>query len=199
MKKFFYQALMLLVAFTYVACDETKEVSKYDNWQDRNEAFIDSLANVFETQTDHGGLGRLADFHDQRYYVYYKIMEEGDNTKQRPYYNSTVNAYYRGMLIDEAVFALSKDKYYTRLWENLTVFDYNFTSHNPDPEFDGTTQFTVSGVVNGWVAALQWMYPGARWELYIPWQCAYGESGSGEIPGYSTLIFDLELVSVEEY
>ena len=37
---------------------------------------------------------------------------------------------------------------------------------------------------------------GSKWQLYIPYELAYGERQAGQIPPYSTLIFDLELVSI---
>ena len=37
---------------------------------------------------------------------------------------------------------------------------------------------------------------GSKWQLYIPYELAYGERQAGQIPPYSTLVFDLELVSI---
>jgi FKBP-type peptidyl-prolyl cis-trans isomerase FklB len=50
-------------------------------------------------------------------------------------------------------------------------------------------------VVAGWTEVLQRMKVGERWEIYIPWQQGYGSSVSAA-PAYSTLIFDLNLVSI---
>lgn len=56
MNKKIYLLPILLLALVFTSCEETKEVSRYDNWQARNEAFIDSLYNVYTTEADHGGL-----------------------------------------------------------------------------------------------------------------------------------------------
>ena len=48
MNKKIYLLPILLLALVFVSCEETKEVSIYDNWQERNEAFIDSLRNYDE-------------------------------------------------------------------------------------------------------------------------------------------------------
>jgi FKBP-type peptidyl-prolyl cis-trans isomerase FklB len=57
----------------------------------------------------------------------------------------------------------------------------------------------VSGVIAGWTEALQLMKPGAKWQIVIPADLAYGERGAGhEIGPNSTLVFDVELVSVEK-
>lgn len=199
MKRKIYLLPFFFAVLAFVACDETKEAGKYDNWRERNEAFMDSLANVYDTAPNHGGLGCYKDSRDQRQKIYYKVIETGDATIPSPYLTSTVSTYYRGMLINEAVFGTSTDKYYYRLYKDLDIFDSNFTELNPNSDFDGTTEFAVNGVINGWSELLQHMHPGDRWEMYIPWQSAYGSSGSGSILGYSALIFDVTLESVEKY
>lgn len=50
----------------------------------------------------------------------------------------------------------------------------------------------------GWTVALQHMVEGDKYEVWIPQQLAYGASDNGDIPAYSTLIFEIELVSVDE-
>lgn len=56
----------------------------------------------------------------------------------------------------------------------------------------------VSGVIRGWVEALQLMPVGSKWRLFIPSDLGYGDRGAGEgaIPGGATLIFDIELLSI---
>lgn len=196
----------VLLAVVFTACEETEEQGKYYNWRERNEAFIDSLQQVYDAKTDL----ELRVIKDNRSgnNIFYKILNEGDITKKRPYSTSTVNAYYRGMFIDEAVFnAFPNEKYYTKLYKELYVFTSateSFAGDNPDPLIDATHSFVLnaSTLSSGFSEAIQWMYPGARWEIYLPYQTtAYGSSGSndGKIPGYSTLIFDLTLESIAEY
>ena len=50
-KKIYLLPLLLLVALFTTSCEQTKEVGKYDNWQARSEAFIDSIADVYAAQT----------------------------------------------------------------------------------------------------------------------------------------------------
>lgn len=71
---------------------------------------------------------------------------------------------------------------------------------DPGP-FDSPTKFVIQtfitvGGVSGWAEILQRMRVGERWLVYIPWELAYGASGTDDIPGYSTLIFDMQLEEI---
>jgi FKBP-type peptidyl-prolyl cis-trans isomerase FklB len=57
--------------------------------------------------------------------------------------------------------------------------------------------FGVNQVIAGWTEALKLMPVGSQWELYIPYNLAYGERAMGaNIPAYSTLIFTIELLEI---
>ena len=100
----------------------------------------------------------------------YKIIKEG--TGKIPTASDSVECHYEGKLIDGTKFDSSYDR-------------------------KQTATFGVTQVIPGWVEALQLMPEGSKWELYIPYNLAYGERGAGQfIPQYSTLIFDIELVKV---
>lgn len=100
----------------------------------------------------------------------YMVLTEG-NGKQ-PKATDRVQCHYEGKLIDG------------------TVFDSSIRRGEP-------AVFGVSQVIAGWVEALQLMSEGAKWRLFIPQQMAYGAHGAGEnIPPYSALIFDVELIKV---
>jgi FKBP-type peptidyl-prolyl cis-trans isomerase FklB len=102
----------------------------------------------------------------------YKILRKGDGPK--PSASDKVKTHYHGTLIDG------------------TVFDSSVQRGEP-------ISFPVGGVIPGWVEALQLMPVGSKWRLFIPYQLAYGEQGSGpSIPPYSALIFDVELLGIEK-
>jgi FKBP-type peptidyl-prolyl cis-trans isomerase FklB len=101
----------------------------------------------------------------------YKILEEGTGKKPGP--NDTVTVDYEGTL------------------ENGTVFDSSYKRGQP-------ATFPVSGVIAGWVEALQLMNVGSTWMLYIPPQLAYGERGAGDVIGPNQkLIFKVHLISIQ--
>lgn len=181
-----YLLPLLLLAVLFASCEETKEVSKYDNWRPRNQAFLDSLQNVYNTKPDHGGLKYFVPFTDSNMKIYYKEID-ANSTGVRPVIPNVVSAFYRGTL-------------YTG-----EKFDQNFTEEEPGP-FASPTNFWVNPIdmlkppyiipVMGWIEALQNMRVGERWIVYLPWQMGYGESGKESIPGYSVLIFDIQLQGI---
>jgi FKBP-type peptidyl-prolyl cis-trans isomerase FklB len=103
----------------------------------------------------------------------YKVIKAG--TGKKPKADDTVTVNYRGTLI------------------NGTEFDSSYKRGQP-------ATFPVSGgIIRGWTEALQLMGEGAKWELFIPSNLAYGERGtSGMIGPNATLIFEIELVSIKE-
>ncbi|MFV0586432.1 FKBP-type peptidyl-prolyl cis-trans isomerase [Bacteroides reticulotermitis] len=195
MKKYILLRLLFtqcLLLFT--SCDETEEVNKYADWRNRNEAFIDSLKSVYDAKTD-PELIQIIPYAEKNYPIYAKKLKTV-TSGETPLYTDSVYTYYRGLLINEAVFgAVTTPRYYTKLYQSLDVFDKNFEGEEPNA-FESPTKFLVNGVVAGWREVLQRMKVGERWEVYIPWQQGYGSSVSGTIPAYSTLIFDVNLVSI---
>jgi FKBP-type peptidyl-prolyl cis-trans isomerase len=100
----------------------------------------------------------------------YKVEVAGKGKK--PKATDTVVVHYEGRLIDGKVF----DSSYER---------------------GQTISFPLDGVIPGWTEGLQHMGEGAKHELYIPYQLAYGEAGiPGTIPRKATLVFVVELVKV---
>ncbi len=100
----------------------------------------------------------------------YKVIKEGNG--KAPGLKDTVSVNYLGTLIDG------------------TEFDNSYRRKTP-------ATFRVDSVIRGWTEALQMMKEGAKWELYIPAELAYGERGAGsKIPPNSPLIFEVEVISV---
>ncbi|MEE1223565.1 MAG: FKBP-type peptidyl-prolyl cis-trans isomerase, partial [Bacteroidaceae bacterium] len=57
-------------------------------------------------------------------------------------------------------------------------------------------EFAANQVIPGWTEALTHMPVGSKWELYIPQDLAYGSHATGNIPAYSTLVFEVELLEI---
>ena len=101
----------------------------------------------------------------------YKVITAG--TGRKPTITDKVLCHYRGTFVDGKEF----DSSYTR-GEPIT--------------------FPLTGVIKGWTQALQLMPVGSKWKLFIPSDIAYGEFGKGDIGPNTVLLFDIELISIEE-
>src|SRR3990167_1004245 len=100
----------------------------------------------------------------------YKVIRQGQGEK--PKASDTVTVNYEGTLIDG------------------TELDSSYKRGEP-------ASFTVSGVISGWVEALQLMPVGSVWELFIPANLAYGERGAPPAIGPDqTLVFKVELLAI---
>nr|WP_319401528.1 FKBP-type peptidyl-prolyl cis-trans isomerase [uncultured Carboxylicivirga sp.] len=101
----------------------------------------------------------------------YEVINEGTGAK--PSAADQVECHYHGTLIDG------------------TVFDSSVQRGEP-------ATFPVSGVIQGWVEALQLMPVGSKWRLAVPSELAYGERGAGQaIAPHTTLIFEVELLAIK--
>lgn len=101
----------------------------------------------------------------------YEVITQGTGAK--PADTSKVKVHYEGFLLNGKKFDSSRDR--------------------GEP-----ISFGLNQVIRGWTEGVQLMPVGSRYKLYIPYNLAYGEQGAGEaIPGGSTLIFDVELLGIE--
>lgn len=221
-KSFFIPFLLVALAFAFAACEETTEPGAYDNWRERNDAFIDSLDAIAgenylvwrnpstRVTTDLGQtsmtLGELyaVEVQDggtslQSNYAYAKkLVDNPDGT--RLLYTDNVEMFYRGTYI------------------NGVQFDGNFEGYGAldqqiplDPaqmkwptDFDVPATMSVGGLVGGASWVLQHARTGERWMIYIPYNVGYGESdytsmySSSTIPGCSALTFDFVIGDIVE-
>lgn len=100
----------------------------------------------------------------------YRVVEKGTGAK--PKLSDTVSVHYRGTLID------GKE------------FDSSHRGGQP-------ASFQVSNIIKGWQEALPMMPEGAKWQVFVPPDLAYGTQGSGGVIGpNATLIFDIELLAI---
>ena len=101
----------------------------------------------------------------------YKVIKQGEGKK--PLASDTVTVNYRGTLI------------------NGEEFDSSYKRGMP-------ATFPVNGVIKGWQEALPLMKEGAKWQIYVPSELAYGPQGAGaNIGPNETLIFDIELLNIK--
>lgn len=190
---------VLTIGFSSCAKD-TEVVDPYANWKERNEQFLDSIAEVaanppageiwdkyenykidFEDPISSSMLPYQYKVYD---YVYVKYATEADIFRgNEPLINfgDTVSLAYQGFLINDVRF---DGNYYGTFDKQVTD---NFTKF-------GVAENNEISYVVGWTTALMHMQPDMsdKATVYIPYQMGYGETGKGDvIRGYSTLIFEM--------
>jgi len=101
--------------------------------------------------------------------VQYRIIKKGNGKK--PSATDTVKVHYKGTLVDGQ------------------EFDSSYKRNEP-------MTFPVNGVIRGWQEILPMMPVGSTWNVVIPPEMAYGPRGQGAIGPNSTLVFDIELLSI---
>lgn len=100
----------------------------------------------------------------------YIVLQEGTGIK--PTATDTVLAHYKGTLL------------------NGKQFDSSYDRNEP-------LSLPLNRVIQGWTEGIQLMSTGSKYRFFIPYNLAYGERGAGaDIPPYSTLIFEVELLKV---
>lgn len=102
--------------------------------------------------------------------VYYKVITQGRNDGRHPTPRSVVTAHYTGWTIDGRQFDSSRG--------GIPV------------------AFRLNELIEGWIIAMQNMFIGDKWEIYIPAELGYGRFSQPGIPGGSTLIFEIELFGI---
>ncbi|MDP4239782.1 MAG: FKBP-type peptidyl-prolyl cis-trans isomerase [Bacteroidota bacterium] len=102
----------------------------------------------------------------------YKVLVAGNGAK--PQATDSVKVNYQGFLIDGTKFDSSVDR-----GEPIT--------------------FPLNQVIPGWTEGVQLMSVGSKYKFFVPYKLGYGEKGAGNgaIPGYSTLIFEVELLGIK--
>ncbi len=108
--------------------------------------------------------------------IQYRVIEDGKG--KHPTLDSEVTIHYRGSLIG------------TDNPDNYQEFDSSFVKGEPK-------SFKVKDVLKGWQEILPLMRPGAKWQVFIPPELAYGVRGQGPIGPNEVLVFDINLLDVK--
>lgn len=97
----------------------------------------------------------------------YEVLVHGDGPKPSP--TDKITANYKGTLL------------------NGFEFDNSYKRGTP-------LTISLKSVIKGWTEAISLMPKGSKWRVYIPSELGYGDRNSGQIPGGSLLIFEIELL-----
>ena len=196
---------ILFLSLSSCSNDNGNDTNEYYNWETRNTEFfsnIRSLAldSIYQAKTLYGTnwkkhcnwrtfLSYSMDSTITNEYtdsIYVQVIHAGTGMGC-PLSTDSCRIYYRGTLIP------------TESYPQGYVFSHSGQSSNYDKVFDHKTAvpslLRPSSTIKGFGTALQNMHIGDVWRVYIPNQLAYSSSSSSSIPAYSTLIFEIELIS----
>jgi len=114
----------------------------------------------------------------------YKVLKEGSG-EDHPTANSPCECHYAGTTPSLTPDAVDKDE------SEWSEFDSSYKRGSP-------TTFAPNQVIKGWTEAMQLMVEGDKWEMYIPSELGYGDTGSGaKIQGGDVLVFRMEILKIK--
>ena len=171
--------LFTLAALVFASCSKDDETDTI--WKDNNEAAFNKTAAMAEYKTiqSQSKNGSIA----------YKVIKSGEG--ETPNYTDKVEVLYTGWfkMVD-----WNKDDIFTN--DDGKKVNNKFIFDSTDNRGGVASTFKVSGVVDGFSTALQHMKVGDKWEVWMPSKLAYGERGQNNIPAFTTLVFEIELVKI---
>lgn len=181
--------LVALFSLCLFSCSEDNgDNDEFENWKERNETYFNNLYNkaknsgdakwkTFKSWSLQEAAATAVDDH-----IVVEVLTEGSGT-DNPLFTDSVKVHYRGNLMPTASYPNGLQ------FDSSWLGEYNLSTMLP-------VKAKTGGFINGFTTALMQMHTGDRWRIYIPAALAYaGEKNKGLIPPYSTLVFDVTLVS----
>ena len=179
MKSKLYTLLTVFALLAFLSCEKTETFDT--RWKDGNEAQFAKM----ERNSEYTKLESAS----KNGFIMYKEITDG-KTGIKPTFDKTVKALYTGWYKND----WTKENTYTNSdgnkITNKIIFD-STADRNDIP-----ADLSLRTLIDGFATALQHMEVGDKWEIWIPWQLAYGASGNQSIKGYTTLVFEIELVEI---
>jgi FKBP-type peptidyl-prolyl cis-trans isomerase FklB len=179
-KHYIIACLSLLVL---ASCSEKDDaIVEYADWKNKNDQYFEKafLAHEYDEALLKYSLSDETDTQYADHVLVEKLSSEPFAPSSSPYLNDTVLVHYVGHLIPSP----SYDKGFQFDQSYLEPFELDTAV---------PTQFVPAHLVSGFTTALMHMHKGDHWRVTVPYQLGYGTSDSGDIPAYSTLIFEIRL------
>jgi len=157
---------ILLISVT--GCIKEKD---YTKWKIDNETYLQNMKDSTTYVKENF-------IYDENINYYYKVLLSGNSDGGSPGMNDYVTVNYQGKLT------------------NGTIFEQTYSGLSPiNNNTARPVKFKLGELLYGWIVNLMEMKPGEIRTIVIPQQIGYGADNLGEIPPYSTLIFDIQLIS----
>lgn len=189
--------LFSLLLGTASCSEEDNTVEEYPNWKATNDRFFESLSDSVKTllaadpaRTDWKRIktwnkSDVMEGVNSDYIIVHVEQEAPATETASPIYTDSVSVSYAGRLLPSVSYPSG------------FVFDRTFYGEY-NPELSSAVTFAIgnasgTNLVDGFATALQHMRRGDHWTVYIPYQLGYRGTANGDVPAYSTLIFELVL------
>jgi len=178
-KNVLYYLAAIMVFCCIASCEDEKDNHK-EKWMITNIGELNTIKMNPEYKELHspGNEGS----------IYYKVIKAGEG-KDTIRYTNTISCYFKGWFIaDYPEYSIKAGG----------LFDRQLFDDGPPVYYN----VGASGLIRGWKTALQNMVVGDKWEIWVPYQLGYGRddykqsSSSFAIPGFSTLVFELEVLKI---
>lgn len=188
--------LLTLLCMILASCSEVGEENEYEDWQARNELFINAIADSASRGLG-GWVARCPytynDSVQHKYgnslnFIYMKQIAVGEGTEY-PHYTDSVRVHYQGRLIPQ------------KSYSEGYIFDKSYQGNVLNERTDVPALFSLrsGSTITGFSTAIQNMHVGDAYKVVIPHTLAYGTATTGGIPGYSALIFTIKLARIYRY
>jgi len=188
MKQLFYLIISVFIISSFASCNNT---AIDDAWRNKNTEAYDSIKADTKNYTDVRSISKDP---TGPIGVYRKVLKQGPPGTESPIQTSVVQILYSGRYpgADSVYFNIGTKNSGVPVWKII---------NDSDPSF--TTDYLMN---RGLSFAIQNMVVGDRWEIWVPYYLGFGPGGmldsSGStvvIKGYSTLVYDIELVAFKRY
>ena len=191
-KIIFYLFMTVVALFATTSCSEDDGiVEEYPDWQVRNETYFNHLTDSVQAliATGRTDCKRIrtwskgeGDFLTNADYILVHVVNSAPATETAsPMYTDSVAVHYKVNLLPSTSYpnGLKADASYIEPF---------------DPDVAVAARFLAGGgLIDGFTTALLHMRRGDRWVVYMPYQLCYGVEGRDNIPGYSTLVYEMML------
>ena len=197
MKRLLAISVLLAAAVTsLISCSETKEADDHANWKSRNLAYIAGIAaqctdpGLTPENASEGQMFRILSYKldpsqswGANSYVYCKVLKKGTGTVS-PNYTDSIRINYRMRLMP------------TDNYPEGQVVDRSFMTAQLNPDLNVPASHKVSTLIDGVISSVSHMHCGDYWLIYVPYSLGYGTTSKTGIPGYSSLIYELNLTEI---
>lgn len=211
--KYILASCCYILALVACSSDDEDTTAEYYNWQARNDAYFEEIFQTATSEINNGSEEWYKilsysknDESNHKNFIVVHVLEQSkeahkevvngtrntDNGLTCPLPADSCTITYRGNMMPSASYSTIASP------DNIEVgyqFDTKWYGDVLNKDEAIYTKMTAAGVVEGFGTALQYMHPGDRWRVYIPYRLGYKSSASGSVQAYSTLIFDIYLKS----